>query len=78
MPTLSRRELEADDIVAELRLRKMRQSRKDIGTGPAEIQCRDKRKFSNRAEAEQSIRTRKICAYRCRICRKWHVGARIS
>lgn len=74
-PTVSRAEMnESDDIIAEPAVIPHR-GPKDMLFGSPISQCEGKRAFDLRSLAETAAkRIKGRVAYRCKFCRKWHVG----
>lgn len=74
-PALSRSEMnKADDIIAEIGVVKTK-PQASSAYGSLKAQCEGKKAFDTRALADTaSRRLPGRAAYRCRYCRKWHVG----
>lgn len=76
-PTLSRAEMNAaDDIIAEPAIIPVR--RRDLNIpmyGSSASACEGKRSFDSHSLAQSAAKRRSgRSAYRCKFCRKWHVG----
>jgi hypothetical protein len=78
-PTVTRAELnEADDIISESGVTRLREMKgKTFGTPKS--QCEGKQAFDVRSLADTAARRMPGReAYRCRYCRKWHVGGKAN
>lgn len=77
MPTVSREELASEDIVAERGLVRMKRSddRSPGAFGTPLSMCEGKKPFDGKSHADYAARRYPgRNSYRCRYCRKWHVG----
>jgi len=74
MPTVSRSEMNSDDIVAEFGLVKVRGPvAQAFGTFTSA--CRGKTKYETYEKAKRNARRRKgLVSYHCRFCGNWHNG----
>lgn len=78
MPTVSRNELNSDDIVAHFGLVQMR-GRASGAFGTFTSQCQGKTKYESRERADRGARRMKgLVAFRCNFCRFWHTGNRLD
>lgn len=74
MPTVSRRELDSDDIVSAFGLVKMR-GPAATAFGNFDSMCRGKSKFETKERADRMTRRKKgLVSFRCRFCHSWHIG----
>ncbi len=78
MPTVSRAELNSDDIVAAFGLVKMHgPAARAFGT--ATSSCCGKTKYETYERAQRNARRHKgLVSYHCRFCHFWHNGHRLS
>lgn len=75
-PTVTRAELNSDDIIAEPRLVPIRRRRVD-GVGSPMAACKGKTGFEAKSNADvAAARLHGLSSYRCPHCRLWHVGNR--
>ena len=78
MPTVSRSELNSDDIVAHFGLVQMR-GRTTGAFGTFASQCQGKRKYESKDAASRGARRLKgLVPFRCGFCHAWHNGHRLD
>lgn len=76
MPTVSRAELNSDDIVASFGLVKMRGPAAQA-FGTIASSCRGKTNYETYEKAKRGARRLKgLVSYHCRFCHGWHNGNR--
>lgn len=74
MPTVSRAEMNSDDIIREIGLVKPA-PRLKTSFGPEESMCKGKTKYESLERAKRGARRLKgLVPYRCRYCGNWHTG----
>jgi len=74
MPTVSRAELDSEDIVAEFGLVRITR-RKPSGFGTFDSMCRGKTKFESKVVSDRAARRRRgLVSFRCKYCGCWHIG----
>lgn len=80
VPTVSRTELnEADDIIAEPGLVPVRRRPESKMFGSPMAGCEGKQSFDVRSLADTAARRSPgRTAYKCKFCRKWHVGGKVQ
>lgn len=75
LPTVTRAELDSDDIIREVGVDRPRSRFSDSthAYGTPLAGCQGKTKYPNKAAAEKSTR-RGLVTYKCKYCRNWHTG----